>query len=234
MTSNVAVLIAVATPDQSRYSMFYDAIYQLDRPAGSKIACFRSPHMARARNDALQMMLDGDYTHTLFIDDDHVFPQDVLTKLLVHNLDMVSATYVQKAWPYQHVVMRDFTAEGMGMPFEVQHGMQGLWKVAGCGMGCCLIKRSVVEQLGPKPWFVMGDPIADLCSEDFTFCRKVRSHHIDIHVDLDICLGHFVQLAMWPHYDNKHKWQTAVATPGRTMFFPSAVDLVKMERKDAN
>ena len=76
-----------------------------------------------------------------------------------------------------------------------------LKKVSYCGMGWMLIKKGVIEKLD-YPWFesetfrykksVNGKEIeiAEFCSEDVAFCKKLERLGIPIYVDIKATVGH--------------------------------------------
>ncbi len=189
------VLIGVPSMDMSRSHMWarLDAV---EKPAGTHVMCAHESSIARARNLMCEAALTAGASHLLMVDDDMLLPSDTLTRLLSHDVDVVSAHYRGRYLPFPAVIVDHFTQEGMAHLADVSE-RRGLLKVAGVGTGCLLLNTRILAQL-PKPWFVVGDPIPDLIAEDFTFCRKLTAHGIPIHVDLDIAVGHVASLALWP------------------------------------
>jgi len=208
------VLVATATTDRVRVSQFYDHLKDLIMPPGSATSQNRNASIARARNDLVGEMLEGGYTHIFFLDDDHAFAPDVLMRLLAHQSYVVSGLYTQKVAPFGPVLVSRFDGSGQGYRLILRPGMNGLITVAGCGMGCCLIERSVLVRL-TTPWFVCGTPIADQIAEDFTFCRRVSSElDLSIWADLDTRVGHYTQGAIWPAVGPDGGWITTLAMGG--------------------
>ena len=52
--------------------------------------------ITRARNTLVQLFMDGDYTHLLFIDSDIAFNPEVVIRMLEYNKDVVTGIYPRK------------------------------------------------------------------------------------------------------------------------------------------
>ena len=87
-----------------------------------------------------------------------------------------------------------------------------LVRVRGGGMGCCLVRASVLRGL-PFPWFAWTDhgrperslPDAYACTdgiaatgEDVAFCELLRRSGIPIHADARVACGHEFREVRWP------------------------------------
>tara|TARA_Y100000114_G_scaffold155198_1_gene178817 strand:+ start:1006 stop:1788 length:783 start_codon:yes stop_codon:yes gene_type:complete len=62
--------------------------------------------ITRARNTLVQLFMDGDYTHLLFIDADLAFNPDAVIRMLEYNKDVVTGIYPRKTIDWQKVKKR--------------------------------------------------------------------------------------------------------------------------------
>lgn len=175
---------------------FFDSMLNLmiSQPPGVQIRLIHSASSAYipdARCQVVKQFLESDSSEWLwFLDYDISFDNEVLPKLLsfAHRQirPIVAGVYLAKfggAWrpcwcPLDAPALSDLeVAEG---------GPDKLWPLMACGMGCCLIHRSVLEKMGemyaddPWPWFghdivIKGDiekdgqEIHERSGEDVTF-----------------------------------------------------------------
>lgn len=133
------------------------------------------------------MLLYADYamkvgaTHLLTLEVDMVFPQDVLNRLLEHDVDIVGANYTYKSLPPKPITR--------GFDDEIIHsrGRQGCERVASIGFGITLIKTEIFKKMD-RPYFkeVWLEKEQVVASGDTYFCQKVRDCGFDIWVDHDL------------------------------------------------
>ncbi len=152
-----------------------------------------------ARNQICQTALDEGVDRLVFIDVDHDFEPEAITRLLSHDLDIVTARYHVKQPPHHpnlYMVPRGAHSEG---EYKTVHYGRGVFEIDRCGAGGLAIKREVLESLG-FPWFqyeVDPHPPHDLAvSEDFYFCRKAQEAGFAIHADWDATMQHLVQASV--------------------------------------
>ena len=164
-----------------------------------------------ARNMLAGLALaDRDVTHVLFIDADMSFPAGLIGHMLDFDRDFVSTAYPRRELdlqtllsdakpgePAERVVSRNLRFivaplrnHAGDYSFEVERGFA---KVRGTGMGLCLLKRGVFEEMIGKgvvkerrgrhplsaqglPYYGFFDKLAtpedDVVGEDFSFCRR--------------------------------------------------------------
>lgn len=69
---------------------------------------------------------------------------------------------------------------------------EALVEVAFTGMHCTLIRRDVLEQLQPGPWFERVHPVGGPrgAGEDYSFCQRARSAGFGVYVDRSVQAGH--------------------------------------------
>lgn len=159
-----------------------------------RLSVVSGPLICRARNDVVRAFLNQTASeHLLFVDADMVFTPETLDVLVEADKPIVSALY--------HGVNADGTrfpvCHGIkdGRPFKMKPKGKGLTKVDGVGMGFCLIKRQVLEDVGnkydaPYNWFqeTVMDGVG--VGEDLTFCVRAAAlgHQSFIHMGTKV--GH--------------------------------------------
>ena len=156
---------------------------------------FRSPLVSCLRDAAMMDAKTNGFSHLLFLDADMIFPDDLLVRMLKHHdQGIVSGLYVQKVAPYFPIALRDGVDRNGVMWYQHDVGpFDGtLRRQQVVGMGCTLIPVSVLDAIGPRPWFEY-QPDADgwpRVSEDVPFCQKADRAGIGIWLDPTVKCGH--------------------------------------------
>ena len=140
--------------------------------------------LSRARQAGLKQAIDGGYTHLLMLDDDMVFPADVVDRFMAHGKQVIAANYVRKH--AGHPVPLCMQLDGALLESK---GKAGIEEVAFVGAGVLLIEIAAVKDI-PAPHFsVLWDETrGDYWGEDLFFCNKIREHGVKIYVDHDVSL----------------------------------------------
>jgi hypothetical protein len=208
--SDSKVLVAYPTAEFARHAVFYDYFNRLDKPIGTIIAGAHGQSPARNRNLLIRMALEQGCTHILFLDDDTAFPHDMLTKLLAHDLDIVSGFYLMRSFPHKPIVFKQFDEIGKVKHYYPEDN--GLHEVACVGLGACLIKVDVFKKL-EYPWIRLGEIETDHWSDDTGFFKRVREAGIKIYCDFSICVGHLASVTVIPVFKDG-VWTIALDTYG--------------------
>ncbi len=126
------------------------------------------------RNVLIDYTLKQGYDFLFFLDSDVIPPKYALTKLVQHNKDIVAGVYfanqqlnnVQSILP----VLRGLTGyRDFSRPLKPEEvTADGFFEIFGCGFGCCLIKKEVLESVKLR-----YNPKLN-SSEDFIFCYDAR------------------------------------------------------------
>ena len=139
------LLVGYITNEYARRSDFYDYLNMLDYPEGSILLHSPDASPAAARNRLVEAAFDIDATHLVLIDDDHKFPPNILKKLLVHDKDIVSALYIQRAWPHKPLVFDVNMSDGNSLYSYLDEAPR-LREIANAGLGFCLFKMEVFKR----------------------------------------------------------------------------------------
>ena len=199
-------MVGIIAPDTARYSMFSIALTQLRVPVNTRIQFALTSDRILGRNKLAKMAVDEGMEWLLFLDDDHTFPSDLLTRLLAREVDVVGSLYLQRAAPFLPIAYATKTDEGVYIPIDLHsHGSADFLAVAAVGTGGMLIRTEVFREL-EYPWFEHGR-----ASEDLIFCDMCWENEIGVHVDLGCRLGHLSPSALHASHSEENGWEIAWA-----------------------
>jgi hypothetical protein len=204
--------VGVVAQDTARFSLFGLTLARLDLPEGWQIMGALNYDCAHASN-FLAENFEGDYL--LLLGDDHTLAQDLVTRLLAHEREVVAALCLGRRPPFPP------TARVDGGPLELEDE-PGLIEVDECGTAGMLIHRSVFEALS-YPYFKHYDlPDGGYVSDDLYFSRKVRKAGFRIAVDTSLILSHTALVDIEPEY-GEFGWQTKLTIGGFGVRVPKEV-----------
>lgn len=168
-----------------------------------------------------QALKDKSWPYMLFVDADHKVSHLIFERLQEHvkaDLPVVGGLYYNRTYPFE---VQAFSERGPGGVLYVQPDflIPRLWPprssvipIAGCGTGCMLIRRDVLERMAEirgegniwradrVPWeeqvklLDSGERIAGVMTEDILFCLDVADH-----------LGEQVWLDLDPRMETGHQ-----------------------------
>lgn len=146
-------------------------------------------------------------THVLFLDDDVLPPKDAAIKLLDSGKDVITGLYFHRQAPFFPQIYQKNIKNGE-LYDAIQRWPEEVFQIDACGMGCCLIKKSVFETLD-KPYF--RTELADGTGnrkrgEDLYFCRQVQEKGGTIWADGGVVSGHVGREVIGPQH-----WQMSLA-----------------------
>ncbi len=152
-------------------------------------------YLDRARNllaeDALAF---PGVTHLLALDDDQVWPVDLVARLLSHKKPVVGATYFERRPPHRLIAgILDGNTMLPGIPEP------GLHRVECLGLGATLIEtrvfRDMQERHGDRLWFRSEE-----CGEDVHFFLRCKEMEIPVYLDGDCVCGHMADEVIGPEH----------------------------------
>ncbi len=164
---------------------------------GSNVPLARNAMINNKESTLLHQKLSG-FDYFLCVDADTGFTVDNVKQLLARNLDVVGGAYVHKHTPNRIVAGWFGETEGIStMEDRVMQDRTGLIEVDWIGAGFLLIRRETLER-SPYPWFTAMEveydsdagPCAQVVSDDFGFCMKMRKNGIKIMLDADCRVEH--------------------------------------------
>jgi len=124
--------------------------------------------------------------YMLWLDSDIVFPATTALRLLAHKEAVVAANYVRRQLPAKGVAYTKIGDWENPLPFEPTDNLQ---QVEGIGMGCMLVKTSILDEI-PKPWFEFHytPESNDHLGEDMDFCMKMSNAGYTVKVDTNLSM----------------------------------------------
>lgn len=135
--------------------------------------------LSGSRELAFTKALKGNFTHWLSLDDDMMFPHDVVERMIVHEKDVVTANYRRK-------IPDKVLGVCMGLDGKILDSTDksGIEKIGWMGGGCFLADMEKIKYL-PYPHFecVWCPEKQDYYDQDNYFSSRLREHGKEIWVD---------------------------------------------------
>lgn len=163
---------------------------------------FMVEHIARASNSRIahadslnhirQYFLENDYDYLLLLESDTLPPVDIIQRQLVTGKDVIGCMYfIGHAWdPKRPPTACLFVTEGKKTRrVEREEGWQlygtGVQLIHGCGIGCTLVSRKILEQF--KFWWHLSNPPKHA---DVLFFLDLQNAGIPVYVNTDVVVAH--------------------------------------------
>jgi hypothetical protein len=203
--------IAVCTPARDMvHTMFtYDlvnmvAYHTLNTNDAVSLKISQGTLIANQRAELCLDAMHEKCTHVLFIDSDMRFPQDMIERLLQHDLDIVATNCARRRMPTGPTA-QIYKENGERELVYTMPETTGLQEVGSVGMGVMLIKANVFAKLA-EPWFETPwrHDKRGYIGEDVFFCKKARDAGFKIWIDHDVSkeIGH---IGMF-EFKHDHTW----------------------------
>jgi GT2 family glycosyltransferase len=144
------------------------------------------PH---ARNMQVHRFLKSSCTHLFTLDSDCIPKPGTIQKLLARDLPVVVAPHATVVGEEVGVMALDRVPDG----YRQHRPMSGFQKCDAVGGSGILVRREVLEELGP-PWFMFEYDQNGLLSkgEDFYFSDRLKAAGYEIWVDFALTQRHRV------------------------------------------
>ena len=203
--------IAVCTPARDMvHTMFtYDLVnmvanHTLNTNDAISLKISQGTLIANQRAELCLDAMREKCTHVLFIDSDMRFPQDMIERLLQHDLDIVATNCARRRMPTGPTA-QIYKENGERELVYTMPESTGLQEVGSVGMGVMLIKANVFAKLA-EPWFETPwrHDKRGYIGEDVFFCKKARDAGFKIWIDHDVSkeIGH---IGMF-EFKHDHTW----------------------------
>lgn len=191
-------MVIIPVAEQLRHADFFSAFVQLRLPAGSMTGVARSASITNNMNLSLKA-LKPEHEWAFIMGDDHVFPPDLLMRLLDLQADVAVPLCIKRAPPFELVCYREQVEDVDGypgyLPFMPHQVPDHPFSVVAAGSAGMLVRRRVIDAL-TYPYFEHTDGAGS--NEDLHFCAKVRSAGFEIICHPQAMLGHIGQFHVWP------------------------------------
>ena len=142
----------------------------------------QASNLSQAREISLREAINKNYTHWLCLDDDMVFPVNVVDVLLAHDKTVVTTNYCRKKIGENLGVNCDLDAQKIDSSKKT-----GLEEVGFAALGCALLRVQDLKDI-PSPRFevVWSPEREDYWSEDMVFSALMRKNNIPLWCDHDL------------------------------------------------
>jgi hypothetical protein len=180
--------------DNSKEPEFYELLlskgikaFRVERGNNTREAITNSMNFAR------HYLLERDYTHMLVTESDLFPDKEVLNRLLKHDKPVVGSYYllgikIKTACLFVKEINKKLMRVGTRM-LSQQEALDvyktGLQRFHGCGLGCTLIKREIVERF---PFWT--DNRFNNKHHDTYFYMDLEVNKIPVYVDTDVLIPH--------------------------------------------
>lgn len=124
--------------------------------------------------------------YMLWLDSDIAFPPTTALRLLSHQEPVVAANYIRRQLPAKGVAYPKIGDWEKPLAFKPT---SKLVPVEGIGMGCMLVKTSILDEI-EKPWFAFHytPESNDHLGEDMDFCMKMAGAGYTVKVDTNLSM----------------------------------------------
>lgn len=208
--------VGVATGGVVREPVFFYSFENLRVPVGTRVAGQDSAYLHENRNGMVKRMLETDAQWLAFVDDDNVFPNNMIMRLLAHDKPIVGSLYIHKQYPFiPHVYMYDNSTNKIMFKNKTLASLptDELLEVDGIATSGMLIKREVFEVMEmagyDRPFRI------DELGDDLGFCHRAKQCGFPVFVDTGVRLGHVAHIPLYPHVNEEGNWCIAAqVSPG--------------------
>lgn len=189
------ILLAVPTFENIEPETF-KSIYGLNPCEHTVLFDFvRGYDCAKARNEIAREAIEGEYDAVLMVDSDTILPSDALAHLTDPVADICLAIYPRKGTICGQTELfrlgyTNFNEQNNILISTLDQYDGDRFEIMGGGMGCALIRTSVLKAI-PFPWFsYITYPDGSVLSEDLDFCCKATQAGFKIYADKRVRCGH--------------------------------------------
>lgn len=195
------VLIAVPCMDMIDTG-FVQSLMGLDFDEGARIRFLPGSLVYDARNQLTEIARANECEYIFFIDSDMTFRGDTLKRLLEdaekNDIDVVTGLCFTRKQPIRTAIFKkcEYSQDETGQLFPdainyMDYPKDELFEVAACGMACCLIRMSCVDNV--LKHFGLPFSPAQGWGEDLSFCIRARELGHKIYCDSRIKIGHIAK-----------------------------------------
>ena len=160
----------------------------------------KRPAVDSIRNACVIDAMNHRCTHILQLDDDHIYPEDLITRLLEHKKEMVLGVTNKSVPPFTQTQYKKCDLEKINIENNICKfkDEEGLEKIEASGMVGSLIKLNVFNRM-EYPYYAREYKIVNNkaleTGEDIYFSRKLKKLGIDIWCDKTLNYPHQIKQA---------------------------------------
>lgn len=157
-----------------------------------------------ARDNAVRQAIELKTDFMLFLDDDNPCDEDTLIKLLSYDKDIIGSIIPRRNPPHVPCIFEYSTDMAGYKPFDKIPTDKEIFEVAAIGMGCTLLRTSMLKDLYDKhlesPFgFSSEEKVIDgkrrllNIGEDIAFCRRAKKRGYKVFAARDSRVGHIIK-----------------------------------------
>ena len=195
------ILIAIPCMDMID-TAFVQSLMGLDIDGETRIRFLPGSLVYDSRNQLTEIARANGCEYIFFVDSDMTFRGDVLQKLLTdaeeNNIDVVTGLCFTRKQPIRTAIFKkcEYSQDKDGQLFPdavnyMDYPKDELFPVAACGMACCLIRMSCVDNVLAN--FGLPFSPAQGWGEDLSFCIRARELGHKIYCDSRVKVGHIAK-----------------------------------------
>lgn len=148
-----------------------------------------------ARDNLACKVINGNYTHILFIDSDMVFDGSTLEALTFSGKDFICGVFQSRRPPYGSCIYKSLQPLKRVQEFGLEP-----FRVAGCGMAFTMISAAILTRVQIKHGTCFSPDIFDgvKFGEDLAFCKRAADLGFEIWCEPTARVGHIANVTIWP------------------------------------
>lgn len=213
------VLMATACGRFPASNQFFDCFYGAELPEGSERVRIVSDHFSVGCNSIIKKALEENFDYTFYVDDDWLFPPDVVMRMLSHDKDIASPLVTMRTSPFRPCIYSTVDDRGR-LGFHNLTNESGLFECL-AGASCAgLVKTEVYKRIQGTSWFPNNfhDGL-EHWSGDVLFSKKLIEAGIKTHIDLDYQFWHQDMSSVTARRVND-QWMTLIQVGGSQIQTP--------------
>lgn len=183
-------------------------------PPGSSYKSVIGSWLAAGINDAMRTALHPYHAWVSIFANDHVFPPDIIYRLLAHNVDIVAPNVCLRGFPFCYSMFHEHEGTFRSFGFDELHGKTGLVPVDAMGGPLVVIRRHVIDAIG-QPFF--EGQAGENPREDLTTFLKLKRAGYQPYIDLDLRIRHCGAGSVTPYQHADGRWGVELEFQGRTI-----------------
>lgn len=138
--------------------------------------------LSEGRQKCLKEAYDRGHTHILYLDDDMVFPANMLDDLFAHEVDVVGVNYCRKTPEDPNMIA--YTAVGLDGQLIASQGQSELVRASRLGTGLLLVSLEAIKDIKPPHFeIVWSETHQSYPSDDHAFCKKLEDNGVELWCD---------------------------------------------------
>lgn len=196
---NIAIAVPLSEFTPSNFWISLMALMEYSRRRGFNLSysLTSTKPLCLARNTIVYEAVSREVDYIFWLDSDMFIQPNTLERLYDHNLDIVSALYFQKVYPYRPVARRVVKLENGEYDCELYDDIEiGKGLVEGAnGLGAVLIKTDVFRTVFFPPFhfdikYDKDTFVSKLVSEDIYFFKNAYKKGFKAWIDTNIICRH--------------------------------------------